>query len=178
MRIELTPVRISGTLAGWGKRRASDDTTEAGTKSSGSRLSRHGSARIPAPSLEPLIWMGPAVRVVGASLDRAIPLGRAAALCCGASRSRGGSTTLVRNLTGSADPQWLAAARATDTRRLCHSRRDARRCSSRGSRFPISRTRLSGVSNERTATQGSSVRSSALPRHASTAAALGPQKLL
>jgi hypothetical protein len=107
MRIELTRVRISGTLAGWGKKLASDNMTEAGTKSSGSRSSRHGSARIPAPSLDPLGWMGPAVHVVGARLDRAISMGSASVLCRGASRSRGGSTTLVRNPTSSADPKWL-----------------------------------------------------------------------
>lgn len=107
MRIELTPVRISGTLAGWGKQRDSDDMTEAGTKSSGSRSSRHGSARIPASSLEPLGWMGLAVHDVGARLDRAIPMGRASVLCRDASRSRRGTTTPVWHLTGSADPKWM-----------------------------------------------------------------------
>lgn len=178
MRIELTPVRIFGTLAGWGKQQASDDMTEAGTKSSGRRLSRHGSARIPAPSLEPLSWMGPAVQVVSAGLDRAIPMASVSDLCRSASRLRGGSTTLVRNLIGSADPQWLG------------------RCACSGYPAPLpqpagsaemffKRVTVPGQSdeterclNERTATPGSSVRSPALPRHASTAAALGPQKLL
>jgi hypothetical protein len=142
MRSELMAVRISDVLPGHVKQRVSDAMTHAETKSDGSCSSSHGSARIPAPSLDLLGWIGSAVRVVDARLDRAIPMSSVSVLCRGAARSGGASTTRTWNVVGSPDPEWLSYGGCHGYPPAPSSPEEARGGSPREPRYPISRTRL------------------------------------